>query len=145
MTAETDTHGIPVTALRQDYAFKAVDDYNFRMYTLPHLSDPARRAEIIAEHKADPLYSPTRPGEPASLYSPTLVRLIDRLRVVPTGGKQIIVETERNREFTIAILPEARGGTVEITNERYATRGEADHAIFVKRLGVLLAEYGIEI
>ena len=143
MTAETDVHGIPITALRQDYAFEAVDDFNFRMYVLPHLADPARRAEIVAEHMADPLYSPTRPGEPAPIYSQTLVRLIDRLRVVPTAGKHIIVETERNREFAIAILPEARGGTVEITDERYSSRGEADHAIFLKRLGALLADYGI--
>jgi len=145
MTTETDAHGIPITALRQDYAFKAVDDFNFRMYILPHLDDPARRTEITAEHKADPLYSPTQPGEPAPLYSQTLVRLIDRLRVVPTRGKHIIVETKRNREFAIAILPGGRGGTVEITDERYATRGEADHEIFLKRLGVLLSEYDIEI
>jgi len=144
MTAETDVHGIPITALRQNYAFKTVDDFNFRMYILPHLADPVRLAEIIAEHKADPLYSPTQPGEPAPLYSQTLVRLIDRLRVVPTGGKQIIVETQRNQEFAVAILPEMRGGTVEITGELYPTRGEADHAIFLKRLGALLSEYGVE-
>jgi len=144
MTVETDAHGIPITALTQNYAFKAVDDFNFRMYTLPHLVDPLRRAEIIAEHQSDPLYSPTRPGEAAPMYSQTLVRLIDRLRVVPTRGKHIIVETERNSEFAIAILPEERGGTVEITGERYPTRSEADHAIFLKRLRALLADYGVE-
>ena len=75
MDQETGAHGIPLTALRQDYAFKAVDDYNVRMYILPHLVDPESRARIIAEHKADPLYSPTRPGEPAPIYSQVLVRI----------------------------------------------------------------------
>ena len=145
MDHETDAHGIPLTALRQDYAFKAVDDYNVRMYILPHLVDPESRARIIAEHKADPLYSPTRPGEPAPVYSQVLVRLIDKLRVVPTAGKHIIVETEPSREYTIALLPAARGETVVLTEETYATRGEADHAIFLKRLEALLASYGIEI
>jgi hypothetical protein len=145
MAQETDAHGIPLTALRQDYAFKAVDDYNVRMYILPHLVDPESRAKIIAEHKADPLYSPTRPGAPAPMYSQVLVRLIDKLRVTPQAGKHTIVETTPNAEYTIALLPETRGGTVELTDETYPTRGEADHAIFLKRLKALLAEYGVEI
>ena len=144
MHHETDAHGIPITALRQDYAFKAVDDYNVRMYILPHLIDPESRARIVAEHKANPLYRPTRPGEPAPIYSQVLVRLIDKLRVVPTAGKHIIVETEPGREYTIALLPAACGETVVLTEETYATRGEADHAIFLKRLKALLAGYGIE-
>ena len=46
MVQEADAHGIPITALKQDYAFKAVDDYNFRMYILPHLVNPESRSEI---------------------------------------------------------------------------------------------------
>ena len=144
MDYETDAHGIPLTALRQDYAFKAVDDYNVRMYILPHLADPESRAKIIAEHRANPLYRSTRPGEPAPIYSQVLVRLIDKLRVVPTAGKHIIVETEPGNEYTIALLPATRGETVVLTGETYATRSEADHAIFLKRLEALLASYGIE-
>ncbi len=144
MDYETDAHGIPLTALRRDYAFKAVDDYNVRMYILPHLAAPESRARIIAEHRANPLYRPTRPGQPAPIYSQVLVRLIDKLRVVPTAGKHIIVETEPGSEYTIALLPAARGETVLLTGETYATRSEADHAIFLKRLKALLASYGIE-
>ncbi len=133
------------TAIRDDYAFKAVDDYNVRMYVLPHLVDPARRAAIIAEHKADPLYSPTRPGEPAPMYSQPLMRLIDKLRVAPQAGKHVIVETAPGAEYTIGQLPEARGGTVRLTGETYGTRGEAEHAIFLKRLAALLETYGVEV
>ena len=136
MVQEADAHGIPITALKQDYAFKAVDDYNFRMYILPHLVNPESRSQIIAEHRANPLYAPTRPGKPAPIYSRVLVRLIDKLRVVPTAGK--------HSEYSIALLPPARGETVVLTEETYPTRGEADHAIFLKRLSNLLAEYGIE-
>ncbi len=114
---EKDAHGIPLTALRQNYAFQALDDYNLRMYILPHLVDPKSRTTIIAEHKANPLYRPTRPGAPAPIHSQILVRLIDKLRVVPTADKQIIVETEPNSEYTIGHLPEARGGTVQLLAE----------------------------
>ena len=144
MVQEADAHGIPITALKQDYAFKAVDDYNFRMYILPHLVNPESRSQIIAEHRANPLYAPTRPGKPAPIYSRVLVRLIDKLRVVPTAGKHIIVETQPSSEYSIALLPRARGETGGVTEETYPTRGEADHAIFLKRLSSLLAEYGIK-
>ena len=132
------------TALQQDYAFTAVDDYNTRMYILPHLADKQRRDELILEHKNNPLYCPTQPGEPAPIYSRILARLVDKLRVLPTAGNQVILETEKDKEYTIGLLPVSRGGEVVFTDEKYFTRGDAEHAIFLKRLKVLMMEYKVD-
>ena len=53
------------TALQDDYSYRAVDAYNTRMYLLPALADPERRAALIAEHRARPLYEAAQPGKPA--------------------------------------------------------------------------------
>jgi len=129
------------TALQKDYAFSAVDDYNTRMYILPHLADAKRRKELISEHKNNPLYRPTQPDEPAPIYSRVLARLVDKLRVFPTAGKQVIVETQKDKEYTIGLLPASRGGEVVFTDEKYPTRGDAEHAIFLKRLKSLMTAY----
>ena len=73
----------PKTALQQYYSFSAVDDYDSRMYILPQLVDQDSRDAIIAEHKSNPMYKGTQPGSPAPMYSQTLTKLIDKLRVVP--------------------------------------------------------------
>ena len=132
------------TALQKDYSFSAVDDYDSRMYILPHLVDIENREAIIAEHKANPMYKSTRPGSPAPMYSPTLTKLIDKLRVVPQKGKHTIVETKPWTEYTIGILPGHRGGKVSLTEEKFNTREEAEHSIFLKRLKAYLSQYGIE-
>lgn len=132
------------TALQDDYSYRAVDAYNTRMYLLPALSDPKRRGELIAEHRARPLYTAAQPGQPAPMDSPELARLLDRLRVVPQQGKHVIVETQPWREYRIGILPGVRGVPVELTDESYASREDAEHAIFLKRLAALLDAYDIQ-
>ncbi len=134
----------PGTALSRDYGYTAVDDYDIRTYMLPALRDPEQRAALIAEHRAAPRGAATQPGAAPCSPSPTLKRLIDRLRVVPQAGKHTIVETVPWEEYAIGILPGQRGGVVKITKERYRTREDAEHAIFLKRLQALLAQYGIE-
>lgn len=135
---------IQKTALQDDYAFKAVDDYDTRMYILPHLRDPAKLAALIEEHKDNPVYRGTVPGHGAEMNSDPLKRLLDRLRATPQTGKHTIVETRPWEEYTIGILPGVRGGTVELTDESYPTRGQAEHAIFLKRLSAFLKAYDIE-
>jgi hypothetical protein len=76
-------------------------------------------------------------------HSPDLKRLIDRLRVVPQAGKHTIVETKPWEEYAIGILPGQRGGVVKITRERYPTREDAEHAIFLHRLHALMDRYGL--
>ena len=131
------------TALQDDYSYRAVDAYNTRMYLLPALANPERRAALIAEHRARPLYEAAQPGEPAPMDSPELARLLDRLRVVPQQDKHVIVETRPWEEYRIGILPGVRGKAVAITDEAYTTRGDAEHAIFLKRLDALLDAYGM--
>ena len=132
------------TALQDDYSYRAVDAYNTRMYLLPVLADPQRRAALIAEHRARPIYAAAQPGKPVPMDSPDLARLLDRLRVVPQQDKHVIVETRPWEEYRIGVLPGVRGRAVEITDEAYPTREDAEHAIFLKRLGALLEAYGIE-
>ncbi len=131
------------TALQDDYSYRAVDAYNTRMYLLPALTDPERRAALIAEHRARPLYEAAQPGKPAPMDSPDLARLLDRLRVVPQQDKHVIVETRPWEEYRIGVLPGVRGKAVAITDEAYPTREDAEHAIFLKRLNALLDAYGI--
>jgi len=140
----SEKHQKPDTALQQDYGFAAVDDYDTRMYILPHLIDKESREAIIAEHRAHPRGAATQPGEMAPLHSKPLARLIDKLRTVPQQGKHTIVETKAWEEYTIGFLPGRRGGVVELSDEKYATREDAEHAIFLKRLVALLGQYGIE-
>lgn len=134
----------PDTALQKNHGFTAVDDYDTRMYILPHLVNREDRERIIAEHSAAPRGQATQPGAPAPLQSSELARLLDRLRMVPQVGKHAIVETKPWEEYTIGYLPGARGMTVQISDERYATREAAEHAIFLKRLKDFLDQYGIE-
>ena len=140
----TRRHSRPQTALTADYAFTAVDDYDVRTYMLPQLSDPESRARIIAEHRANPRGAGSQPGVKPPNHSDVLKRLIDKLRMSPQAGKHTIVETKPWEEYAIGILPGRRGGVVKITRERYPTREDAGHAIFLKRLYALLDHYGIE-
>ncbi len=132
------------SVLLDDYCFGALDDFNVRHYLLAALRDPARRAELIEEHRNRPIYRGTRPGGPPELDSPELGRLLDKLRVVPQANKHCIVETVPWTEYRIGILPGKRGEAVEVTDETYKTRDEAEHAIFLKRLDALLDQYDIK-
>jgi hypothetical protein len=139
----TQRHSPPQTALQQDYGFTALDDYDTRMYILPYLRDKSSLEAIIAEHREHPRGAGTKAGEAAPLHSLGLKRLIDKLRMFPQAGKHTIVETVPWKEYKIGILPGRRGGVVEITDETYSTREDAEHAIFLMRLRVFLDAYGI--
>ena len=91
------------------------------------------------------MYRGTRPGQPPEMNSEPLRRLLDRLRATPQTGKHTIVETSPWVEYTIGILPGFRGGMVELTEETYPTREDAEHAIFLKRLAAFLEAYGIDL
>lgn len=137
-------HSKPDTALQKNYSFIAVDDFDTRMYILEYIADKSKREALIAEHREAPRGAGTRPDEGAPLHSLGLKRLIDKLRVVPQAGKHTIVETKAWEEYAIGILPGHRGGVIEISDERYPTREDAEHAIFLKRLQALMEQYGIE-
>ena len=132
-----------LTALQQNYALTAVDDYDMRMYVLEHLKDKDKRNALIAEHRQFPRGGATQPGTPPPLQSPVLKKLVDKLRMFPQKGKHTIVETIPWKEYSIGVLPGARGNAVKITKEKYSTREDAEHAIFCKRLKLLCAHYEI--
>ena len=50
-----------LTALQQNYALTAVDDYDMRMYVLEHLRDKDKRNALIAEHRQFPRGGATQP------------------------------------------------------------------------------------
>ena len=132
------------TALRDNYSLQAVDDYNVRTYLLKHLKDKKSRDALIAEHREYPRGGPTLPGSPPPLQSAPLAQLVDMLRMVPQGGKHTIVETVPWKEYSIGVLPGRRGGNVKITREKYNSREDAEHAIFLKRLKALCLKYDIK-
>ena len=78
------------------------------------------------------------------MHSLGLKRLIDKLRVTPQAGKHTIIETKPWAEYAVGVLPGHRGGVVEISDERYPTREDAEHAIFLKRLRALMDQYDIK-
>ena len=141
--AKKETGPAP-TALQQNYAWGAVDDYDVRTYMLPTLRDKTARDALIAEHRQHPRGAATQPGSPPPLHSRVLRMVVDKLRIVPQAGKHTIVETQPWKEYAIGILPGRRGGAVKITKERYETREDAEHAIFIKRLRALCAQYDIK-
>ena len=136
--------GRKTTALQENYSFRAVDDYNIRTYLLDYLKSKESRDTLIAEHRAFPRGGPTLPGSPPPLQSGPLAQLVDMLRMVPQAGKHTIVETAPWKEYSIGVLPGKRGGNVRITKEKYATREDAEHAIFLKRLKALCEKYDIK-
>ncbi len=140
----TGRHQKPDTALQQNYSFTAVDDFDTRMYILEFIADKSKREALIAEHREAPRGAGTRPNEGAPLHSLGLKRLIDKLRVTPQAGKHTIIETKPWAEYAIGVLPGHRGGVVEISDERYPTREDAEHAIFLKRLRALMDQYDIK-
>ena len=132
------------TALQENYSFQAVADYNVRTYLLEHLKNKTSRNALIAEHRKHPRGGPTLPGSAPPLQSGPLAQLVDMLRMVPQKGKHTIVETIPWEEYSIGILPGKRGGTIRITKEKYSTREDAEHAIFLKRLRSLCSKYDIK-
>lgn len=136
--------GKKTTALQDNYSLRAVDDYNVRTYLLSYLKNKSDRDALIAEHRSFPRGGPTLPGSPPPLQSGPLAQLVDMLRMVPQMGKHTIVETIPWKEYSIGVLPGKRGGNVRITKEKYSSREDAEHAIFLKRLKALCEKYDIK-
>lgn len=65
-----------------------------------------------------------------------LNRLLNRLRMEPMAGKQVIVCTRPYSEYAIGTLGERRGDPVTLHAERYATLAEAQWAILKIRWAI---------
>jgi len=62
-----------------------------------------------------------------------LNRLLNRLRMGPLAGKQVIVCTVPYSEYAIGTMGQARGEPVALGQERYATLAEAQWALLKLR------------
>ncbi len=82
---------------------------------------------VIAEHKANPC---------GPAQSPELKMLLTYLRRNPVRSKPryVLVEIEPFREWSVALHSRRRGDAPAVTNERFTSLTEAQHAVFLKRL-----------
>lgn len=91
---------------------------------------PLVTKEIIEEHKRNPI----------GFHSDALERVLIYLRRnrLQTAGKYIIVCTKPHQEWCIATLSGVRGTPPKIdTQQRFASREEAEHGVFLRRLAAL--------
>ncbi len=88
---------------------------------------PRITVEIIDEHRADPF---------GASHSPDLEMVLRYLRRNPVRSKPryLLVETQPFREWRLALYDRQRGVGPTVTDCSFGTRGEAQHAIFVRRL-----------
>lgn len=82
---------------------------------------------IIDEHRADPF---------GASHSPDLEMVLRYLRRNPMRSKPryLLVETQPFKEWRLALYDRQRGVGPTVTDSSFGTRGEAQHAIFVRRL-----------
>lgn len=65
-----------------------------------------------------------------------LNRLLNRLRMEPMAGKQVIVCTKPYSEYAIGRLGEGRGAPVELAPQRYAKLADAQWALLKIRWAI---------
>ena len=58
------------------------------------------------------------PNNPSGPHSPELTLVVNRLRVMPMADRQILVCTQRGREWTLAKMPTTRGAKLELFEDR---------------------------
>lgn len=92
---------------------------------------PRIDGELIAEHRKNP-FGP---------HSDDLQRVVVFLGRRPAPGAEVIVMDRPPEEWAIARLPEERGGPFELTDARFDTQREAQHAVFVRRLEAFMERY----
>ena len=85
--------------------------------------------ELLAEHRA-------RPFGP---HSPRLIEVLDFLRRNPDPERPRYLVLDDGEGFGVGVRGSERGAPpTAVDDERFATRGEAEHAVFLRRL----ADYG---
>jgi hypothetical protein len=130
------------TGVVQNLGYKFTDDFITKTYILPLLRDETKRKRLIAEHKKNPIGVPGRAGREAMGHSEDLARVLDKFRRHPMAGKYVIVTRRHFEEYHIGVCSGVRGEPVGILEgEAFSTQEEAEHAIFLRRIEELLAEY----
>jgi hypothetical protein len=88
---------------------------------------PTITAETIAEHRANPF---------GAGHSSALEILLRYLRRNPVPGKPryVLLETKPYQEWVIALHPGGKAAPLTVTEQRFTSQAEAQHAIFLARL-----------
>ena len=130
------------TTLAENGSYKATDEFITTTYVMPVLWDDEKRAAITEEHRLNPIGRPGKNGVAASIHSPDLARVLDKLRRAPLLGKEVRVEIEPLKKYAIGILPGKRGERVTILEDTFfATADECEHAVFLRRVESMLKRY----
>jgi hypothetical protein len=81
--------------------------------------------ELVAEHRA-------RPFGP---HSPALIEVLDFFRRSPDPGQPRYLVLDDGEGFEVGVRSAERGAPpTPLGEDRFATRGEAEHAVFLRRL-----------
>ncbi len=130
------------TGVQTDQGRASTDDFITRTYVLPLLTDEATRNRLIAEHRAHPVAGPPRNGQPPIEHSEDLRTVLDKFRRQPMQGKYLTVCKRPHEDYRIGICSGVRGRPVEILEASFSSEEACEHAIFLKRIADLLAQYG---
>lgn len=131
------------TGVQINQGYTSTDDFITRTHVLPLLADPATRARLVAEHRGNPIGMPGKAGNAGIQHSDDLARVIDKLRRAPMAGKYVRVCVTLHEDYRIGICSGVRGKPVKMLEEKYPSEDSCEHAIFVKRVADLMAQYGI--
>ncbi len=130
------------TGVQVNQAYTSTDDFITRTHVLPLLVDPAKRAQLIAEHHGNPIGRPGKAGKAGIQHSDDLARVIDKLRRAPMAGKYVRVCLRPHTDYRIGVCSGVRGKPVKMLKESYPSEDACEHEIFVRRVADLLAGYG---
>lgn len=129
------------TGVQRDEGNALTDDYITRTYVLPLLQDDETRDRLIAEHRACPIGKPPTGGRPAVEHSKELQTVLDKFRRQGMAGKYITICKRPFEDYRIGIVSGVRGQPVELLEGSFSSEEACEHAIFLKRVADLLAEY----
>lgn len=129
------------TGVQTNEAYAATDDFITRTHVLPLLTDPERRARLIEEHRDNPIGRPGKAGRPGIQHSDDLARVIDKLRRAPMAGKYVRICVEPHVDYRIGVCSGVRGKPVKMLKDSYPSEDACEHAIFLRRIDDLLAQY----
>ena len=129
------------TGVQTDQGRASTDNFITRTYVLPLLTDEATRNRLIAEHRANPVAGPPRNGQPPIEHSEDLRTVLDKFRRQPMQGKYLTVCKRPHEDYRIGICSGVRGQPVEILEPSFSSEEACEHAIFLKRIADLLAQY----
>ena len=130
------------TGVQTNEAHAATDDFITLKYVMPLLLDEATRNRLIAEHRANPIGTAPKNGQPSIEHSADLIRVLDKLRRAPMKEKYVPVCKKSFADFRIGVCSGVRGQPVRLLEGSFSSEEACEHAIFLKRISDLLAKYG---